>query len=84
MENLPDNIDSKYRFIVLAAKRTAQLQIGAPIKVDDTEGQKLTTIAQEEVAQGLVNYRKIDEERSEFDIAKEAILGHDYIPDIED
>jgi DNA-directed RNA polymerase omega subunit len=84
MENLPNNIDSKYRFIVLAAKRTAQLQAGSPAKIDTTDRVKYTNIAQEEVLQGLIKFKKISEERSEIDIAREAILGHDYIPDIED
>ena len=84
MDNLPDNIDSKYRFIVLAAKRTAQLQSGSRPKIEGQTGHKYTTIAQKEVHEGLINYRKIEEERSEIDIARQAILGHDYIPDIED
>jgi DNA-directed RNA polymerase omega subunit len=86
MENLPDNIDSKYRFIVLAAKRTAQLQNGAPLKIEYEEAKdhKYTTIAQKEAEEGLVKFRKIREERSEVDIAREAILGHDFIPDLEE
>ncbi len=84
MENLPDNIDSKYRFIVLAAKRTAQLQAGAHPKIDDDDAFKYTTLAQEEVLGGHVKFKKIEEERSEIDIAREAILGHDFIPDIKE
>jgi DNA-directed RNA polymerase omega subunit len=84
MEHLPDNIDSKYRFIVLAAKRTEQLQSGAAAKVENLKERKYTIVAQEEVKRGLVNYKRIEEERSEIDIAREAILGHDYIPDIKE
>lgn len=84
MEKLPDNIDSKYRFIVLAAKRTAQLQAGSRPKIDDLPGQKYTTIAQKEAQEGLINFKKVEEERSEIDIARQAILGHDYIPNIEE
>lgn len=84
MDDLPENIDSKYRFIVLAAKRTAQLQSGSRPKVEGQANHKYTTIAQKEVRKGLVNFKKIEEERSEIDIARQAILGHDYIPDIEE
>lgn len=84
MDNLPENIDSKYRFIVLAAKRTAQLQSGSRPKVESPVGSKYTTIAQKEVGKGLINFKKIEEERSEIDIARQAILGHDYIPDLEE
>jgi|GEM_PF-830881 len=84
MVKLPDNIDSKYRFIVLAAKRTSQLQSGAAQKIEDLKDRKYTVIAQEEVKKGLIKFNKVDEERSEIDIAREAILGHDYIPDIKE
>jgi DNA-directed RNA polymerase omega subunit len=84
MENLPENIDSKYRFIVLAAKRTAQLQSGSRPKIEDQGAHKYTTIAQMETQKGLIHFKKIEEERSEIDIARQAILGHDYIPNIEE
>jgi DNA-directed RNA polymerase omega subunit len=49
------NIDSKFRFIILAARRTRQLQGGARPMVP-AYSKRLTRIAQEEVAQGLVKY----------------------------
>ena len=51
----PPEIDSKYRLIILAAKRSKQLQRGARprIEIDPTK-HKFTRIALEEVIQGTV------------------------------
>ncbi len=51
-------IDSKYRLIILAAKRSKQLQRGARprIEIDPTK-HKPTRIALEEVIQGTVPFR---------------------------
>ena len=46
-------LKSKYEFVTLASKRAEQLQMGAPARVDDI-GRKVTVVAQEEVATGLV------------------------------
>jgi len=59
-------IDSKYRLIILAAKRSKQLQRGARPRIDiDTLKHKNTRIALEEVMRGRVNFRvtKDDEEQ---------------------
>jgi DNA-directed RNA polymerase omega subunit len=53
MIHIPQNIDSKYRFITLAAQRCNQLMRGAKPRVE-TRSRKPTTIAQEEVLAGLV------------------------------
>jgi DNA-directed RNA polymerase subunit omega len=48
-------IDSKYRLIILAAKRSKQLQRGARARIDiDATKHKPTRIALEEVIQGKV------------------------------
>ena len=47
-------IDSKYRKILIAAKRSKQLQKGARPRVNLTA--KPTRIALEEVERGLINY----------------------------
>ena len=48
-------IDSKYRLIILAAKRSKQLQRGARPRIDiDPTKHKPTRIALEEVVQGKV------------------------------
>jgi DNA-directed RNA polymerase omega subunit len=56
-------IDSKYRLIILAAKRSKQLQRGARPRIDiDTLKHKNTRIALEEVMQGRVNFSKTTNE----------------------
>jgi DNA-directed RNA polymerase subunit omega len=50
-------IDSKYRLIILAAKRSKQLQRGARPRIDiDSLKHKNTRIALEEVMRGRVNF----------------------------
>ena len=53
MYKLPENLESKYKFVTLASKRAEQLQTGAVPRVSD-EARKVTVVAQEEVARGLV------------------------------
>lgn len=47
--------DSKYRYILVAARRARQLQSGAPALVK-TASRKASKIAQDEIHAGLVNY----------------------------
>lgn len=55
-------MDSKYRLIIVAAKRSKQLQRGARPRVDmDTVKHKPTRIALEEVQRGKVNFTIIHE-----------------------
>lgn len=55
-ETTPD-IDSKYRLIILAAKRSKQLQRGARPRIDiDQTKHKPTRIALEEVIRGKVQF----------------------------
>lgn len=53
MLKLPENLESKYRFVTLASMRAEQLQAGAVARVDSVH-RKATVVAQEEVAAGLV------------------------------
>jgi DNA-directed RNA polymerase subunit omega len=56
-ETSAPEIDSKYRLIILAAKRSKQLQRGARPRIDlDTQKHKNTRIALEEVMSGRVNF----------------------------
>ena len=56
-EDTAQEIDSKYRLIILAAKRSKQLQRGAQPRIDiDTLKHKNTRIALEEVMRGRVNF----------------------------
>ena len=52
------NIDSKYRFIILAAKRAKQLLKGAKPKIQG-KSKSLIRIAQAEVRSGLIEYEII-------------------------
>ncbi len=49
----PENMDSKFRFVLVAATRAEQLMRGAPAKVQPLYG-KATTMALEELKQDLV------------------------------
>ena len=64
VEHVPQEIDSKYRLIILAAKRSKQLQRGARPRIDiDATKHKPTRIALEEVIRGTVPFHlKIDED----------------------
>ena len=56
-ETEAQEIDSKYRLIILAAKRSKQLQRGARPRIDiDALKHKNTRIALEEVMRGRVNF----------------------------
>ncbi len=50
-----NGIDSKYRFVIIAARRGKQLLKGAKPRIE-TSSKNLIKIAQEEVARGLVKY----------------------------
>lgn len=53
MFKLPENLESKYKFVTLASMRAEQLQAGALPRVK-SEHRKSTVVAQEEVAAGAV------------------------------
>jgi DNA-directed RNA polymerase subunit omega len=50
---MPQNLDSKFRFILVAARRARQLQAGAKPLIQ-TATKRSTRVAQQEVAAGLV------------------------------
>jgi DNA-directed RNA polymerase omega subunit len=53
---IPDNIDSKYRFVILSALRARQIQGGSsPMLKEDRH--KATQVAQKEILKGLVKFR---------------------------
>ena len=60
-ETPAQEIDSKYRLIILAAKRSKQLQRGARPRIDiDAQKHKNTRIALEEVVRGRVHFTMTD------------------------
>ena len=57
------DVDSKYRLIIVAAKRSKQLQRGARPRIDiDPQKHKPTRIALEEVLHGKVDYSIVNED----------------------
>lgn len=52
---IPENMDSKFRFVLVAAHRAEQLMRGARPH-DGIRNKKLTSIAQHEVGDGLVRW----------------------------
>ncbi len=56
---LPNNIDSKFRYILISAKRARQLQSGARPLVQ-TQMKRATKVAQQEVSAGLIPFELID------------------------
>jgi DNA-directed RNA polymerase subunit omega len=58
------DVDSKYRLIIIAAKRSKQLQRGARPRIEiDPQKHKPTRIALEEVLRGKVDYSIVELER---------------------
>ena len=55
LETPPPAVDSKYRRVLIAAKRSKQLQRGARPRVNMPNG-KHTRIALEELDRGLINF----------------------------
>jgi DNA-directed RNA polymerase omega subunit len=53
---IPDNIDSKYRFVILSALRARQIQGGSTPMLKEPR-HKSTQVAQKEILQGLVKFR---------------------------
>ena len=61
--------DSKFAYVVVLARRARQLMGGARPMVDNPRAHKNTRIAEEELAQGLLEYERPDtpEEAAEKD-----------------
>ena len=56
MITIPENIDSKYRFVILSALRARQIQGGSSPLLKEPR-HKATQVAQREILQGLVKFR---------------------------
>jgi DNA-directed RNA polymerase subunit omega len=56
---LPNNIDSKFRYILISAKRARQLQSGVRPLVQ-TQTKRATKIAQQEVSAGLIPFEIVE------------------------
>jgi DNA-directed RNA polymerase subunit omega len=67
--DLPQNVDSKFRLILLVAARARQLQAGSRPLIQ-TQSTKVTRIAQQEVDAGLVPFEIIEINPDNTDKAK--------------
>ena len=70
MFKIPEEVKNKYEFVTLAAKRAEQLQMGALARVD-SESDKVTVIAQEEVATGRVVVYDPEQDTAELEMEEE-------------
>lgn len=61
MITIPDNIDSKYRFVILSALRARQIQAGSMPMIKEPR-HKATQVAQKEILNGLVKFRIPDKD----------------------
>jgi len=64
--DFPQKIDSKFRYILVAAKRARQLQAGARPLIQSSE-KRLTRVAQLEVSAGLVPFELLAPAAGETD-----------------
>ena len=71
--NLPPGIDSKFRMILVVAKRARQLQAGAKPLLQ-TNSKKPTRVAQQEVSSGLIPL-EIQEEEADGGLPKVRVEG---------
>ena len=80
MERNPEDVDSKFRYVLVAAKRAEQLMHGARAKTDETS--KPTVQAMHEVTTGLVEweYGPAPEPEGE-ELALDEELAADLEPD---
>ncbi len=70
--NLAEGFDSKYRFVLVAARRARQLLSGARPQVE-TGARKPCKIAMEELAAGKVKWNVPEPERRPVEVASEML-----------
>lgn len=64
MQRIPEKIDSKFRFVLLASNRAEQIMRGALPKMD-MPGAKMTRVAMEEVLEDKVGWEYGPEETND-------------------
>jgi DNA-directed RNA polymerase subunit omega len=67
-----DNFDSKYRYILVAARRARQLQSGSR-PVIETQSRKPCKIARDELSAGKVKWSLVETPRSAVEVAQELL-----------
>ena len=79
-------IDSKFRYVILAAMRAKQLLGGAKPRIK-SKSKNLIRIAQEEVKQGLVDFEILKATQEEIeelqDSSEEMFIGEEIAPKAE-
>ena len=71
------DLDSKFRFVILASKRAKQLLQGAKPKIK-TKSKNLIQVAQKEVKQRLIDYEIVQPKAEEFQGGEdEAFIGEE-------
>lgn len=68
---IPQNIDSKFRYILVAARRAHQLRAGGKARVQ-SESEKVIVVAQQEVCAGLVPFMTYDGPGNDLDGTQKA------------
>jgi DNA-directed RNA polymerase subunit K/omega len=71
------DLDSKFRFVILASKRAKQLLQGSKPKIK-TKSKNLILVAQKEVKQRLIDYEIVQPKGEEFHgVEDEAFIGEE-------
>jgi DNA-directed RNA polymerase subunit K/omega len=71
------DLDSKFRFVILASKRAKQLLQGAKPKIK-TKSKNLIQVAQKEVKQRLIDYEIVQPKADDFQgMEDEAFIGEE-------
>ena len=70
MIRIPDNVDSKYRFVILSALRARQLQAGSMPLIKEPS-HKATQLARKELQQGLVKFQILDKKKKKEEETKD-------------
>lgn len=74
------NVDSKFRFIILASKRAKQILKGAKPKIE-LKSRNPVRIAQAEIMESLIEYEIIPLKAEETREQEERVLGEEGIPE---
>jgi DNA-directed RNA polymerase omega subunit len=71
------DLESKFRFVILASKRAKQLLRGAKPKIK-TKSKNLIRIAQQEVERGVINYELVERTAEDVEVVEEDMfIGED-------
>ena len=60
VEDLLKKVDSMYKLVILASRRTMELNNGGQKLVDSSPKVKMSTIALEEIREGKIGYKRVE------------------------